>query len=189
MSGRSLRSNRHSPWSTICSGNARCARDDWVPNRGQRSRRLHSVHHLLLCLCTRQHQISGSLHHPHLILPFFHVALGVVVHPKSHERHPNSQSLYGVYTLIEPDYCNADNSNPLNKRGDRVCHRGGGGEDYECYYVLGKMNGSVHEEVVCYRVWNCMSVRWVRDGGRRRKEDGEIVIQPDRDHEHESHTR
>jgi len=50
--------------------------------------------------------------------------------------------------LVEPNDGDANNSNSFDKGRNRIGDGRGGGKDDKCDYVLGIVNGAVHEEIV-----------------------------------------
>ncbi|THH14762.1 hypothetical protein EW146_g5611 [Bondarzewia mesenterica] len=135
--------------------------------------------------------LAPRLNAPPFGLPTLDVALGVIIHPQTHESQADAEALDRVHVLVKPYERHADNGNALYERRDGVGDGRHGGEDDERDDVLGEMDGAVSEEVVRYRMRRIMSVRGMRDVSRLRsgQQHAKVGIQPDRDHEEERHER
>ena len=124
----------------------------------------------------------------------FHIALGLVVHVQTGKGHSDTKGLDGVNGLGEPQDGDADDGDTFDEGGDRVSDRRGGCEDDESDDVLGKVDGAVEEEIVHDRVGSgskffvvTSEVGVVFGGVIGGHELGEIAVEPNWDHEDESH--
>lgn len=142
----------------------------------------------------REPHVTSGLDSAHLVFALFHVALGLVVHVQAGECHGNTNGLDGVDRLSEPEDGNANNGDTFDQGSDRVSDGRGGCEDDESDDVLGKVDGPVEEEIVHDRVGSgsmffviASKVGVVFGGIIGGHEVGEIVVEPNGDHEDESH--
>ena len=135
-------------------------------------------------------EVARCFYPAHLVLALLDVSLGVVVHVEANEGHRNTDGLDRMDSLREPNNRDADDSDTLDEGGDRVGYRRRRGKDDERDDVLREVHCAVGNEVIRYRVRRRMAVRGMHDVGLvRGKEDGEIVVHPDGDHQEERHTR
>jgi len=130
------------------------------------------------------------------VLALFDITLGLVIHVQAGKCHDDADGLNGVNGLGKPYDSDANDGDTFDERSNRIGNRRGGGKDDESNDVLGKMNGSVEEEVVHDRVGGCSTffviaseVGVMFGGVIRSQEDWEIVVEPNWDHEDESHSR
>ena len=124
----------------------------------------------------------------------FHIALGLVVHVKAGESHGDTNGLDGVDGLSEPEDGDANDGDAFDQGSDRVSYRGGGREDDESDDILGEVDGAVEEEIVHDRVGSgstffviASKVGVMLGSIICGHEVGEVVVEPNGDHEDEGH--
>lgn len=96
--------------------------------------------------------------------------------------------------LGEPQDGNANDGDTFDQGSDRISDRRGGCEDDESDDILGKVDGAVEEEIIDGRVGSgstfvviASEVGVMFGGIVCGHEFGEIVVEPNGDHEDESH--
>lgn len=140
----------------------------------------------------REREVARGLDPAHLVLALLDIALRIVVYVEADKGHGDTDGLDWVHRLREPDDRDTYDRDALDEGRDRVCDGRGGGEDHERNNVLRKVHGAVRDEVVHHGVGRGMTMGGMRDMGRVRaggEEGGQVVVDPDRDHEQEGHTR
>ena len=140
--------------------------------------------------------VTSCFHSAHLVFALFYVSLGLVIHVQAGKGHDDTNCLYGVNGLGEPEDGDADDCDAFDQGSDRVSDRGCGCEDYKSDDVLGKVYGAVEEEVVYDGVDSgsplfivTPEVGVVFGGVVCGHELWKIVIEPNGDHEDEGGTR
>ena len=128
---------------------------------------------------SRQYPLSDCFHLPHPFFAFLHIALRVVVHPKTHSCRCDANRLDWVHRLFEPDDRKADHGYPFDQRGDRIRDWRRRRKNCESEQILSKVHRAVDEEVE--------TDRWPARDCRPCPQSRGIRIDPHRDHKHESH--
>ena len=123
-----------------------------------------------------------------MLLSSLNVSFRLVVHPQAEESETNTKTLRGVYLLVKPDNSDANDSDTLNERRDRIRDWRSGGENRKCDNILSKMHRTIGEEIIgeapCSRIGVFVNGYNAACGPVIEKR-GEIAIQPNRDHHKE----
>ena len=96
----------------------------------------------------RKPHVTSGFHSAHLVLAFFYIPLGLVIHVKTGKSHDDSDGLDGVNGLGKPEDGDADNGDAFDEGSDGISDGRSGGEDYEGDDVLSEMHGAVEEKIV-----------------------------------------